>query len=141
MQREISDDVKIGASLTPFQNIGKAPGIDENVSDFDSANLKVKKIRKLIEHGIYDTNIARYIPGMLDLVFQGTIEKIKTIESPADTTYKDKEVLEFDLTLDNDYYSNLKSLHLCFPIRLRKLPNADQVIPGKLIPANNFFAH
>ena len=69
------------------------------------------------------------------------IEKIKTIESPADTTYKDKEVLELDLTLDNDYYTNLKSLHLCFPIRFRKLSNADQVIPRTLILVNNFFAH
>ena len=65
------------------------------------------------------------------------IEKIKTIESPADTTYKDKENSEFDLTLDNDHYINLKSLHPCFPIRFRKLSNADQIIPGTL---NNFFA-
>ena len=74
---------------------------------------------------------------MLDLVFQGMIEKIKTIECLADTTYKDKEVLEFDLTLDNDHYTNLKS----FPIRIRKLSNSDQVIPGTLIPVNNFIAH
>ena len=113
MQRKMSDEVKIGASATPFQSIGKAPAIDENTSDFDNANLKQKKIRELIEHGIYNANIARYIPGMLDLVFQGMIEKIKTIESLADTTYKDKEVLEFDLTLDNDHYTNLKNLHLC----------------------------
>ena len=98
MQREISDDVKIGASVTLFQSIGKAPVIDKNASDFDNANLKVKKIRKLIEHGIYHADILRYIPGTSDLVFQGMIEKIETIESPADTTYKDKEVLAFDLT-------------------------------------------
>ena len=109
----MSDEVKIGASATPFQSIGKAPAIDENTSDFDNANLKEKKIRELIEHGIYNANIARYIPGMLDLVFQGMIEKIKTMESLADTTYKDKEVLEFDLTLDNDHYTNLKNLHFC----------------------------
>ena len=73
-----------------------------------SRHFKVKTIRKLIEHGIYNANIARYIPGRLDLTFQGMTEKFKTIESPADTSYKDKEVSEFDLTLDNDYYTNLK---------------------------------
>lgn len=73
-----------------------------------SRHFKVKTIRKLIEHGIYNANIARYIPGRLDLIFQGMTEKFKTIESPADTSYKDKEVSEFDLTLDNDYYTNLK---------------------------------
>ena len=73
-----------------------------------SRHFKVKTIRKLIEHGIYNANIARYISGRLDLIFQGMTEKFKTIESPADTSYKDKEVSEFDLTLDNDYYTNLK---------------------------------
>ena len=73
-----------------------------------SRHFKVKTIRKLIEHRIYNANIARYIPGRLDLIFQGMTEKFKTIESPADTSYKDKEVSEFDLTLDNDYYTNLK---------------------------------
>ena len=73
-----------------------------------SRHFKVKTIRKLIEHGIYNANIARYIPGRLDLIFQGMAEKFKTIEFPADTSYKDKEVSEFDLTLDNDYYTNLK---------------------------------
>ena len=29
MQREISDDVKIGASVIPFQTNGKAPAIDK----------------------------------------------------------------------------------------------------------------
>ena len=72
-----------------------------------SRHFKVKTIRKLIEHGIYNANIARYIPGRLDLIFQGMTEKFKTIESPADTSYKDK-VSEFDLTLDNDYYTHLK---------------------------------
>ena len=72
-----------------------------------SRHFKVKTIRKLIEHRIYNANIARYIPGRLDLIFQGMTEKFKTIESPADTSYKDK-VSEFDLTLDNDYYTNLK---------------------------------
>ena len=105
-----------------------------------SRHFKVKKIRKLTEHGIYDANIARYIPGTLDLLFQGMIEKIKTIGSPADTTYKDKEVSEFVLILDNDHYTNLKGLRFCFPIKFRKLSSADQVIPGTLIPVKNFFA-
>ena len=43
MQRKMSDEVKIGASATPFKSIGKAPAIDKNTSDFDNANLKKKK--------------------------------------------------------------------------------------------------
>ena len=59
MQREISKDVKIGSSVTPFPSVGKSPAIDKIASDFDNANLKVKKIRRLIERGIYNADIAR----------------------------------------------------------------------------------
>ena len=45
MQWEISDDVKIGSPVTSFQSVGKSPGVDKTASDFDNANLKVKKIR------------------------------------------------------------------------------------------------
>ena len=121
MQWEISNDVKIGSSVMPFQSVGKSPAVDKTASDFDNANLKVKKIRRLIEWGIYNADIARYIPGMLDFMFQGMIEKIMTIEQPANTTYSDKEILDFELILDNDNYTNLKSLHLCFPIRFKKI--------------------
>ena len=91
MQQEISDDVKIGSSVTPFQSVRKSPAVYKTASDLDNANLKIKKIRRLIEWGIYDADIARYIPGTLDLVFQEIIEKIMTIEQPADTTFSDKE--------------------------------------------------
>ena len=121
MQQEISDNVKMGSSVTPFQSLGKSSAIDKTASDFGNANLKIKKIRRLIERDIYDADIARYIPGMLDLVFQGMIEKIMTIEQPADATYSDKEILDIELILDNNYYINLKSLHLCFPIKFKEL--------------------
>ena len=69
-------------------------------------------------------DIVRYIPETLNFVFQGMIEKIMTIEQPVDTTYSGKEILGFELILDNSYYTNLKRFHLCFPIRFRKLSNA-----------------
>ena len=121
MQQEISDNVKIeiGSSLTLFQSVGKSPSVDKTASHFGNANFKVKKIRRLIKQGIYDADIACYIPGMLDLMFKGMIEKSLTIEQPADTTHSDKEILDFKLVLDNNYYTNLKSLHLYFPIRFK----------------------
>ena len=47
MQREISDDVKIGSSVTPFQSVGKSPAVDKTASDFDNANLKVRRLEDL----------------------------------------------------------------------------------------------
>ena len=84
MQKDIGDDVHIGQFVMPFQCVGKSKAVNKTASDFDNANFKVKEIRRLIEHRIYDADIAHYILGTLDLVFQGMIEKIKTIEHPAD---------------------------------------------------------
>ena len=134
MQREISVDVKIGSSVTPLQSVGKSPAIDKTASDFDNANLKVKKIRRLLEWGVYDVDIACYIPGTLDLVLQGMIKKIMTIEQPADTTYSDKEILDFEMILGNNYYTNLKSLALCFPIRFKKLCNIAHDLDAETYP-------
>ena len=123
MQREIGHEVHIGDLVTPLKSVGKLDAFDKTASDFDNASLKVTKIRRLIEKGIYDAEIARYIPGTLDLVFQGKFEKVKAIEQPADTTFKDKETLDFVLILDKNYYANLKSLHICFLVKFKKLSN------------------
>ena len=141
MLLEISSDVKIRNSVTPFECVGKSPAVDKTGSDFYNANFNVKKIRRRIEQGIYDKDIAHYISGMLDLVFQGVMEKIITIEQPVDTTYSDKEILDFQLILDNNYYTNLKILYICLPTRFRKLTNAAENLDADIYPVNNFFAH
>ena len=71
MRQEISNDVQIGSSLMPFQSVRKFLVIDKASSDFDNANLKVKKIRRLLERGIYDADNAQYIPGTLNIASKG----------------------------------------------------------------------
>ena len=58
MQQEIGDEVHIGESVTPFKCVGTLAAIDKIASDFDNASLKVKKVRRLIDNGIYDSDIA-----------------------------------------------------------------------------------
>ena len=64
-----------------------------------------------------------------------------TIEQPANPFYKDKEVLDFELMLDNNFCTNLKSLHICFPIHFKNLSNAAANLDSDIYPVNNFFAH
>ena len=71
-------------------------------------------------------------------MFQGMIEKIMTIEQPADTTYSKKEILDFELILYNNYYTNLKTLHLCFPIRFEKLSNIAHNLDADIYPVQIF---
>ena len=64
-----------------------------------------------------------------------------TIDQSADPSYTDKEVLDFELILDNNFYTNLKSLHICFPIHFKKLPNAADNLNEDIYLFNNFFVH
>ena len=120
MQRKIDENVHLGQTVSPFDSIGKSTAIDRTVLDFYNANKKIKKIKIFIYSGEYHADISRYIPGMLQLMFQGMLDRVNTIEQPAHISYKNLETFDFQLLLDQNLYTNLNSLHVCFPINLRK---------------------
>ena len=109
MQRKIGTkiELKLSASST----------IDRTASNYTDTGDKVRKIRKLIETGTHDADIARYIPGTLDLVFQGMLEGINTKEQPVHSSYKDMENLDFQILLTDNYHTNPNSMHLCFHMK------------------------
>ena len=51
-------------------------------------------MRKLIETREYNAGIAKYIPGILKVIFQGMIEGTDTKEQPSHLSDKDMENLE-----------------------------------------------
>ena len=104
MQREIGTQVDLGKNVSALDSIGRVP-------DFDKANTKVSKLKRLVITGEYDADLARYIPGTLELSFQGMLDDIKTMEQVAHPSYKDLETFDFNLILDKNLYTNLNSLH------------------------------
>ena len=60
-------------------------------------NKKIKKIRDIINMGKYDADLAKYIPGLLDLAIQGMLDDTDTREKVAHPSYKDKEQLDFQI--------------------------------------------
>ena len=118
MQREIGAKVDIAPA---FESVGHVPSIDKTASDFEKADTKVvKKLKRLVDTGEYDANIARYIPGTLELAYQGMLDNIKTIEQVAHPSFKDLETFDFQLLLDKNLYTNLNSVHFVFPITFKK---------------------
>ena len=115
MQREIGDEIHLGPAVSLFDNVGSSSAIDRPASNCNVAKGKVKKIRELTTAGKYDADIARYIPGTLNLVFQGTLEDIDTKEKAVHISYKDMDQLGFQKMLTDNYYINRISIHLCFP--------------------------
>ena len=103
-----------------------------------------KKCKKtdLIETGRYDKDLAKYIPGLLELAFQGMLEDIDTKEKTVHSIYKDMEQLDFQILLTENYYVNPNDIHICFPKKIKKATTKNKLnIDGDLIPVNNFFAH
>ena len=141
MQREIGTQVDIGKNVPAFESIDHVPSIDKTASDFHKADTKVKKLKRLIDTGEYDANIARYIPGTLELAYQGMLDDIKTIEQVAHPSYKDLETFDFQLLLDKNLYTNLNSVHFVFSIKFLKRSGKNADIDDELITVNKFFAH
>ena len=141
MQRDISDKNTLGDTLNPLNDIRRSTAIDRTTSNYSDAKEKVQKIRDLINMGKYDADLVKYIPGLADLAIQGMLDDIDTREKVAHPSYKDKEQLDFQILLTENYYVNPSNIHICFPIKFKKKSNNDSNIDTDLMTVNNFFAH
>ena len=141
MQRDISDKNTLGDTLNPYDDIRRSTAISRTTSNYNDAKEKVQKIRDLISMVKYDADLAKYIPDLMDLAIQGMLDDIDTREKVAHPSYKDKEQLDFQILLTENYYVNPANIHICFPIKIKKKSNNSSDIDDDLITVNNFFAH
>ena len=118
MQREITNRNTLADTLNPINDARRSTTIDRTTSNYNDAKEKVQKIRDLINMGKYDADLAKYIHGLLDLEIQGMLDDIETREKVA--SYKDKEQLDFQILLTDNYYINPSNIHICFPIKIKK---------------------
>ena len=72
--------------------------------------------------------------------FQSMFEGINTKEKVAHSSYTDMEELDFQILLTENRYVNLGSIHICFPMKIKKSTNEAIDIDNDLITVNNFFA-
>ena len=106
MQREISDKDTLGDTLNPINDARHSTAIDRTTSNYNDAKEKVQKITDLINMGRYDADLAKFISGLMDLAIQGILDDIDTRERVANPSYKDKEQLDFQILLSENYYVN-----------------------------------
>ena len=132
MQREINDKLLLGNTVSPFNDAGRSSPIDGTASNYNDAREKVQKIRELISTGRYGGDITKYIPRLLEVKFQGMLEDIDTKEKTVHRSYTDMEQLDFQIQLTDNYYLNPNSIHICFPIKIKKNTSSVQDIDGDL---------
>ena len=78
MQREISNKFFLGNTVSPYDDAGRSSAIARTASNHNDAKEKVKKIRELISLERHDEDIAKYIPSILELEFEGMLKNIDT---------------------------------------------------------------
>ena len=66
MQHEIGTQEDIGKNVLAFESVGHVTSIDKTESDFEKADTKVKKLKRLVDTSECDANIAQYIPDCLN---------------------------------------------------------------------------
>ena len=141
MQRDIDNRNTLGNTLNPIDDARRSTAIDRTTSNYNDAKEEVQKMRDLIKMGKYDADLAKYIPGLMDLAIQDMLDDIDTREKVAHPSCKDKEQLDFQILLTENYYVNPANIHICFPIELKKKSNKSSDIDDDFITVNIFFAH
>ena len=63
----------------------------------------------------------------------------ETKRKHADDSYKNEKVIEFNVQLTANHYTNFQNVHLCFPIKIKSAADEDNDITAGTI--SNFFAH
>ena len=114
VQRRIDNKVPLEKIVSPFDSISGSSSTDRTASNFTNATEKVHKIKRLINTIEYDADLAKYIPGMLNLLFQGIIENIIRKEQVGHISYKVMESVDFQRMLTNNYYTNQNSMIFVF---------------------------
>ena len=82
----------------------------------------------------------KYIPGLANIGYQGQLSGTEMKRRYAGESYK-KKVIEFNVQLTANHYTNFQNVHLCFPIKIKLAADNDNDIAAGVITVNNFFAH
>ena len=65
--------------------------------------------------------------------------KTDSREKTAHPSYNDMEQLDSQIQVTDNHYLDHNSVHICFPIKIKKNTNSARDIDTELITVNNFF--
>ena len=127
-------------ALNPLKDAAQVDEIDYT-ADFDNLFSRMDDFDKFFKFGKMSYNMIKYIPGLAKLCYQGQLHSTKTKRKYAHDTYKGKQVIEFNVQLTANHYSNFQNVHLCFPMKIKSAADNNNDIAADVITVNNFFAH
>ena len=127
-------------ALNPLKDMAQVDEIDY-MADFGNLYSRMDDFDKFFNTGKISYNMLKYIPGLAKISYQGKLSGTETRRKYVDESYKNKKVIEFNVRLTANHYTNFQNVHLCFPIKTKSVPDNDNDIAGGVILVNEFFAH
>ena len=127
-------------SLNQLKDVVGVSSVDYS-AEFDGLYKRLNSVETLLEKKKAPGELIRYLPGLAKLLSQGQLKGTLPKKAYADDTYKDLKTAEFTIQLSANQYMNFHSIHLVFPLKIKKNSNVANHILSTEIIINNFFAH
>ena len=122
LQSKINNDVHLGQSLNPLNDVAKVSSVD-NSSDLQDDFTKIDKLKKLWDDETTDFDLIRYLPGITKISRQEQIYNTLPKKPYASPNWSDMKTFEFNLILAANTATNFNNMHLCIPMQIKK-PNS-----------------
>ena len=131
-------------ALNPLKDAAQVGEINYT-ADFDNLFSRMDDFGNFFKTGRTSYKKLKYIPGLAKSGYQKQLYSIETKRKYVDDTYKAKKIIEFNVQVTANHYSNFQNVHLCFPMKIKSVvdDNTDDNnnIAAGVITVNNFFAH
>ena len=109
----------MGENLNPIEDATGVDAVDFS-NDIDNLIGKLDKLTDPYDTCKVDADMLRYIPDMSKIMYQGQLDHIETKKCYAESTYTNKEIIEFNLNITANHYVNFSNMVLCLPVTFRK---------------------
>ena len=106
-------------SLNPLKDAVGVSAVDYSAK-FDGLYKRLSNVETLLEKKKAPGELIRYLPGLAKPLYQGQIKGILPKKAYVDDTYKDLKTAEFTIQLLANQYMNFHSVHLVFPLKIKK---------------------
>ena len=116
MQRDISNKILLGENLNPLNDVSVVSAID-NSSNLKDVFGKVDKLGNIQDKGEANASLTQYSPSLGNISRQGQIYNIIPKKPYVSNTYVDEKLLEFNVILPANTYTNYNSMCIVLPVQ------------------------
>ena len=106
-------------SLNPLKGAVGVIAVDYS-AEFDGLYERLSGVETLLEKKKAPGELIKYLPGLAKPLYQGQLKGTLPKKAYADDTYKDFKTVEFTIQLSANQYMNFHSIHLVFPLKIKK---------------------